>query len=144
VALSPAGRDLPYLSDATIMSDEIIKRLEMIARLHSLMLDIEHSNTSDARETWAWKARNRILELQADLAEAAKSRHETSELIREGGFCIVAPDTEWRHRKTGYVYLVVGGCRIEATGDAGVLYARAGIVHCRPVDEFLDGRFEVL
>lgn len=51
-------------------------------------------------------------------------------------------NTSWRHKKTGNVYQVVGGCRIEATGELGILYAREGIVWCRPSEEFLDGRFE--
>lgn len=52
--------------------------------------------------------------------------------------------TDWRHKKTGNVYQVIGGCRIEATNKLGILYAREGVVWCRPSEEFLDGRFEAL
>lgn len=52
--------------------------------------------------------------------------------------------TSWRHKKTGGIYQVIGGCRIEATNKLGILYAREGVVWCRPSEEFLDGRFEAL
>ena len=56
----------------------------------------------------------------------------------------VAIDTDWRHKKTGNIYRVVGGCRIEDANKLAVLYARDGVVWCRPSEEFLDGRFEAL
>lgn len=54
-------------------TDEIVKRLEMIARLHALTLDIENGETArNARDTWAWKARDRLLELEALVAAKAQ------------------------------------------------------------------------
>ena len=52
--------------------------------------------------------------------------------------------TLWRHQKTGGFYTVFGTCRIEATNEPGVLYHSIngnGPLWCRPVAEFLDGRF---
>ncbi|WP_209000060.1 hypothetical protein [Pannonibacter tanglangensis] len=51
----------------------------------------------------------------------------------------------WRHRKTQGVYRIVGRCRIEASGLHAFLYqGQDGTIWARPVDEFLDGRFERL
>lgn len=53
----------------------------------------------------------------------------------------------WRHRKSGQHYVITGYCMIEATNTYAVLYVSTGgdsTVWCRPVDEFLDGRFEPL
>ncbi len=58
--------------------------------------------------------------------------------------------TRWRHVKTGDIYLTVGKCRLEKTGEPAVLYQLActdgkdGTVWARASDEFLDGRFERL
>lgn len=56
--------------------------------------------------------------------------------------------TRWRHIKTGNIYVTVGSCRLEATGEPAVLYRRADdeddTVWARASDEFLDGRFERL
>lgn len=52
-----------------------------------------------------------------------------------------SPGSRWRHRKGG-LYTVTGGCVVEATLAAAVLYRGAdGVVWCRGLDEFLDGRF---
>lgn len=66
-----------------------------------------------------------------------------ADLIRKN-ITSALPGTSWRHKKTGNVYQVIGGCRIEATNKLGILYAREGVVWCRPSEEFLDGRFEAL
>ncbi|WP_439527400.1 hypothetical protein [Pannonibacter sp.] len=51
----------------------------------------------------------------------------------------------WRHRKTQGVYRILGKCRIEATGTDAFLYqGDEGTIWARPMDEFLDGRFERL
>jgi hypothetical protein len=52
--------------------------------------------------------------------------------------------TLWRHRKTGGVYVISGFCQIEATNELGVLYSSVqteGPLWCRPLAEFIDGRF---
>jgi len=50
----------------------------------------------------------------------------------------------WRHLKTGGEYTLVGTCRIEATNVPAYAYKSdvTGTVWVRPMDEFLDGRFE--
>jgi hypothetical protein len=127
--------------------EEIARRLEMIARLHSVMLDIEDDRRiSHVKDTWAWRARDRLLELEAEIiaeAELKVPRQLSLELIRANVAGLML-ETDWRHKKTGNVYMVVGGCRIEATNKLGILYARDGVVWCRPSEEFLDGRFEAL
>ena len=54
--------------------------------------------------------------------------------------------TLWRHIKSGGVYLTVGSCRLEKTGQPAVLYRHPepenSTVWARDMDEFLDGRFE--
>lgn len=53
--------------------------------------------------------------------------------------------SRWRHRKTGVVYAVSTGCVTGATLTPAVLYypaAAGGLGWVRPLDEFLDGRFE--
>jgi hypothetical protein len=65
------------------------------------------------------------------------------DLIRQGASRALS-GTDWRHKKTGNVYQVIGGCRIEATNKLGILYAREGVVWCQPSEEFLDGKFEAL
>lgn len=56
--------------------------------------------------------------------------------------------TRWKHLKTGNIYVTVGGCRLEKTGEPAVLYRRADsdddTIWARASDEFLDGRFEKL
>lgn len=51
----------------------------------------------------------------------------------------------WQHTKTGSNYMIVGICRLEATGAAGVLYTLNTVedstVWARDRAEFLDGRF---
>jgi hypothetical protein len=57
----------------------------------------------------------------------------------------VPTSTLWRHRKTGGVYTISGMCQIEATNEPGVLYSSVqheGPLWCRPISEFIDGRFE--
>lgn len=53
--------------------------------------------------------------------------------------------TFWMHLKTGHLYVITGHCIIEATVTGAVLYRRAeepeGLIWCRPIDEFMDGRF---
>lgn len=52
--------------------------------------------------------------------------------------------TLWRHKKSGGVYTIFATCQIEATNEAGVLYhsvAGHGPLWCRPLAEFIDGRF---
>ena len=51
----------------------------------------------------------------------------------------------WRHEKTGKHYEVLGTGYIEATLTPCVIYRRKSgddIVWVRPLEEFLDGRFE--
>ena len=57
-----------------------------------------------------------------------------------------ANGSRWRHVKTGHLYTTVGACRIEATNLPAYLYRgdADGTVWARPMDEFLDGRFERL
>ena len=51
--------------------------------------------------------------------------------------------TEWRHIKSGRLYVTVGKCRLEATAAPAVLYrGEDGTVWARDMDEFLDGRFD--
>ena len=52
--------------------------------------------------------------------------------------------TAWRHLKTDRVYTIVGVCRIEGNNEPAFLYELepGEIVWARPMDEFLDGRFE--
>jgi hypothetical protein len=54
--------------------------------------------------------------------------------------------TQWRHLKTGNIYVTVGRCRLEKTGEPAVLYRcvspASDVVWARASDEFLDGRFE--
>lgn len=126
--------------------DELIHHLEMIARISALLVEVERGDLGDARNTWAWKARNRLMELEAEIiATKEQTPHwqMTAELIRESVTGVML-ETDWRHKKTGNVYQVIGGCRIEATNKLGILYAREGVVWCRPSEEFLDGRFEAL
>jgi hypothetical protein len=56
--------------------------------------------------------------------------------------------TWWRHKKTHQVYIIVGQCRLEKTGQAAFLYVRdadaGGTPWAREKEEFLDGRFEQL
>jgi hypothetical protein len=55
------------------------------------------------------------------------------------------PGTLWKHLKTGNMYVIVDVCLLEATLDEHVLYKRAdhtGPIWCRPMSEFIDGRFE--
>lgn len=53
--------------------------------------------------------------------------------------------TLWKHEKSAQIYLTIGGCRLEATGEPAVLYRIAdnerSTVWARASDEFLDGRF---
>ena len=52
---------------------------------------------------------------------------------------------KWRHIKTGGEYTVIGACRIEKTLEPAYLYrGHDGTVWVRPIDEFLDGRFEAI
>jgi hypothetical protein len=64
---------------------------------------------------------------------------------RLGGFHQAA-GTRWRHLKTGGIYTILGTCRIEASNEPAYLYRgdETEIVWARPMDEFLDGRFEAL
>lgn len=50
----------------------------------------------------------------------------------------------WRHVKSDHIYVIVGECRLEATGKPAFLYSAPGwdIPWARDKDEFLDGRFE--
>src|SRR5690349_24800473 len=103
-------------------TEELVKRLEMLARLHAVMLD-------------------RLREREAGIIamkELEPQRLLTSDLIRDNVTGVML-ETDWRHKKTGNVYQVIGGCRIEATNKLGILYAREGVVWCRPSEEFLDG-----
>ena len=59
--------------------------------------------------------------------------------------------TIWEHKKTSGRYVVTGHCQIEATWSPGVLYVHLGgpqsemeLPICRPLDEFMDGRFREL
>ena len=69
---------------------------------------------------------------------------------REAGLTFHTP--LWRHRKKGTVYRVQGFCVRESDVTACVLYQENVFslddtynpVWCRPVEEFLDGRFEKL
>lgn len=60
----------------------------------------------------------------------------------------VLPGSRWLHVKTGHIYEVSGQCLLESTCQTGILYRMAdvgtGILWCRPVVEFLDGRFKKL
>lgn len=51
----------------------------------------------------------------------------------------------WKHERSGYTYIIVGVCRLEATNRPAYLYTQIeqpdGIVWARDMDEFLDGRF---
>ena len=56
--------------------------------------------------------------------------------------------TTWQHVKSGCIYTVVGVCVIEKTNEYAFLYkhgtSSAQAPWCRPVDEFLDGRFLIV
>ena len=54
----------------------------------------------------------------------------------------------WQHTKSGSNYMIVGDCRLEATGEEGVLYTLNTVedstVWARDRTEFLDGRFVLI
>lgn len=56
-----------------------------------------------------------------------------------------APFSRWLHKKSGHHYEVFSVALLEATLVWHVVYTRAdlgGNLWIRPLDEFLDGRFE--
>lgn len=66
-------------------------------------------------------------------------------MVARDGLDPVLRGTLWRHRKTQGTYRILGKCRIEATGAEAFLYqGHDGTIWARPMDEFLDGRFEQL
>ena len=52
----------------------------------------------------------------------------------------------WKHKKTHNIYIIIGECKYEGSGESGFLYVRqddpTGIPWVRAKTLFLDGRFE--
>lgn len=90
------------------------------------------------------------------LAGNPELRKREADLIR----ALAAPETQdmstdqplprWRHKKRGSVYLEIGTAQLQSAGPileptTLVIYcAEDGTLWARPVDEFMDGRFELL
>lgn len=55
-----------------------------------------------------------------------------------------AAGSRWTHLKSGGFYTVILGCVVEAALTSAVVYRSEthGTLWMRPLDEFLDGRFE--
>lgn len=86
-------------------------------------------------EWWRW---------QQPVLEAPTMSDDELRKILSAAHKAVPAVSWWRHRKGGH-YQVAGHCLIEATREAGVLYyGRSMFIRCRPLSEFLDGRFERL
>jgi len=58
---------------------------------------------------------------------------------------IAPPGSQWRHEKTGGLYMIASVALVEATLEIVVVYRSLNEEHVltftRPIREFLDGRF---